>query len=294
MGNLTLSESFILEEPKKEQLYQLFEDVFGIPVQTLQNFEARGFWDCTYRSFAYLKDEQAIANVSMFSLPMLVNGERIKAAGIQSVMTHPDYQRKGLMKQIFNEVLKEIDEQYECAVLFTEHPELYTPFGFRVVQEHLMTLSYEDTQNETTSLRKLDFYDETDMQLVKGILDNGQSLSQEFTTLNYQSSFYFNMYDARWNDKLYYSEKLDAVIVYEVKDQVLKLFGVFAPIIPILDEVCAEIHESFVEIEFYFYPDELGVEDAKHKEYQSKKHLMIRGDDNIEFKGYKFPILAEF
>lgn len=50
MGNLTLSESFILEEPKKEQLYQLFEDVFGIPVQTLQNFEARGFWDCTYRS----------------------------------------------------------------------------------------------------------------------------------------------------------------------------------------------------------------------------------------------------
>lgn len=93
-----------------------------------------------------MKDEQAIANVSMFSLPMLVNGERIKAAGIQSVMTHPDYQRKGLMKQIFNEVLKEIDEQYECAVLFTEHPELYTPFGFRVVQEHLMTLSYEDTQ----------------------------------------------------------------------------------------------------------------------------------------------------
>lgn len=294
MGNLILFENFFVEESKKEPLFQLFEEVFRIPVQTLQNFEANGFWDTTYKPFSYLQEGQVIANVSMFSLPMFVNGERIYAAGIQSVMTHPEYRRKGLMKQLLCKVLQEIDTKYECAILFTEKPELYEPFGFRVVQEYLMTLSYENILPRSSSLRKLNFYDEKDMELIKEIIENAQQLSMEFSTLNYRSSFYFNMYDAKWNEKLYYSKKLDALIVFEVKNQVLKLFGIFAQIFPILDDICAEISEPFTEIEFYFYPDELGLEEVACKEFQSETYLMIRGGKKIDFKGYKFPVLTEF
>ncbi|MBC6973511.1 GNAT family N-acetyltransferase [Bacillus sp. Xin] len=294
MGNLILSENFFVEEPKKELLFQLFEEVFHIPVQTLQNFESNGFWDNTYKPFSYLQEGQVIANVSMFALPMLVNGEKIHAAGIQSVMTHPEYRRKGLMKQLFCKVLQEIDKKYECAILFTEKPELYESFGFRVVQEHLMTLSYDNKQPCSSSLRKLNFHVEKDMRLIKEIMENSQQLSMEFSTLNYQSSFYFNMYDTKWNGKLYYSEKLDALIVYEVKDKVLHLFGIFAQIMPILDEICAEIAESFTAIVFYFYPDELGIEAVTCKEFQPETYLMIRGGEKINFKGYKFPIATEF
>lgn len=59
------------------------------------------------------------------------------AAVIQSVMTHPSYCRKGLMKQLFKKMLKEIDKKFECSFLFTENPALYTPFGFRVVNEFM-------------------------------------------------------------------------------------------------------------------------------------------------------------
>lgn len=294
MGNLILSENFLMEEPKKELLFQLFEEVFHIPVQTLQNFESNGFWDATYKPFSYLQEGQVIANVSMFALPMFIKGEQIYAAGIQSVMTHPKYRRRGLMKQLLGKVLQEIDKQYECAMLFTEKPELYEPFGFRVVQQHLMTLLYDKIQSRSSSLRKLDFYNEEDRQLIKEIIQNAQQLSMEFSPLNYQSSFYFNMYDVKWNEKLYYSEKLDALIAFEVKDQVLKLFGVFAQIIPILDDVCAEITEPFTEIEFYFYPDELGIEEVACKEFQSEKYLMIRDSEKFDLNGYKFPILTEF
>ncbi|PFY01799.1 GNAT family N-acetyltransferase, partial [Bacillus pseudomycoides] len=41
-------------------------------------------------------------------------------------------------------------------------------------------------------------------------------------------------------------------------------------------------------------PDELGLEEVAHKEFQSKKHLMVRGGEKIDFKGYKFPVLTEF
>ncbi|WP_459503187.1 GNAT family N-acetyltransferase [Bacillus sp. C1] len=294
MGNFILSENFFVEEPKKEQLFPLFEEVFHVPVQTLQNFESNGFWDTTYKPFSYLHKGQVIANVSMFSLPMFINGEQVHAAGIQSVMTHPEYRRQGLMKQIFSKVLHEIDTEYECAILFTEKPELYEMFGFRVIQEYLMTLSYDNNSSDSSSLRKLDFYNEKDIQLIKEIMGNAQLLSREFSTLNYQSSFYFNMYGANWNEKLYYSEKLDTLIVFEVKNQVLKLFGVFAQVLPILDDICAEICEPFTEIEFYFYPDELGIEEVACKELQSETYLMIRGGEKFDWKGYKFPVLTEF
>lgn len=102
------------------------------------------------------------------------------------------------------------------------------------------------------------------------------------------------MYDSEWNEKLYYSEKLDALIVYEVDNEMLKLYGVFAPVLPVLDEICEEIAERFTEIEFYFSPDQLGIEDVQFTELQSSKCLMVRSNKELDFKGFKFPVLTEF
>ncbi|MEC2468388.1 GNAT family N-acetyltransferase, partial [Bacillus cereus] len=39
---------------------------------------------------------------------------------------------------------------------------------------------------------------------------------------------------------------------------------------------------------------QLGVEDVQFTELQSRKYLMVRSDKELDFKGYKFPVLAEF
>ena len=48
------------------------------------------------------------------------------------------------------------------------------------------------------------------------------------------------------------------------------------------------------EIEFYFCPDQLGIDDVQYIELQSSKYLMVRSNKELDFKGYKFPVLAEF
>lgn len=58
-------------------------------------------------------------------------------------MTHPNFRRQGLMTQLMSKMIEEIDKKCECALLFTEKPELYTAFGFKVVQEYLMTIPYD-------------------------------------------------------------------------------------------------------------------------------------------------------
>ncbi|PFD69229.1 GNAT family N-acetyltransferase [Bacillus cereus] len=293
MGNVEKFEKFLLEEPKREQLFPLFEEVFGITTQTLNDFSEKGYWDDTYKALSFLQEDEVIANVAAFSLPLLINGEKINAAGIQSVMTHPNFRRQGLMTQLMNKMIEEIDKKCECALLFTEKPELYTSFGFKVVQEHLMTIPYENNKNDSL-LRKLDYYNVDNRQLIHETIDSSQRLSNNFSTLNFHPSFYLNIYDSEWNEKLYYSEKLDALIVYEVDNEKLKLYGVFAPVIPVLDEICGEIAERFTEIEFYFSPDQLGVEDVQFTELQSSKYLMVRSNRELDLKGYKFPVLVEF
>ncbi|MDR4984669.1 GNAT family N-acetyltransferase [Bacillus cereus] len=294
MGNVEKIVNLLMEEPKREQLLPLFEEVFGITSQTLNDFSEKGYWDYTYKALSCLHEDKVIANVAAFSLPLLINGEKINAVGIQSVMTHPNFRRQGLMTRLMSKMIEEIDKQCECALLFTETPELYTSFGFKVVQEYLMTIPYDKNNNKDSLLRKLDYYNEEDRQLIHEIIDSSQRLSNKFSTLNFHSSFYLNMYDTKWNEKLYYSEKLDALIVYEVDNEKLKVFGVFAPVLPVLDEICAEITESFTEVEFYFSPDQLGIEDVQFTELQSSKYLMVRSSKELDFKGYKFPVLTEF
>ncbi len=70
------------------------------------------------------------------------------------------------------------------------------------------------------------------------MIENGQRLSNTFSTLNYRSSFYLNMYDSTWNENLYYSREIRYVDCFTIENQKLKLYGVFAPVLPILDELC--------------------------------------------------------
>ncbi|MGR5961747.1 GNAT family N-acetyltransferase [Bacillus paranthracis] len=294
MGNVESFEKLLLEEPKREQLFPLFEEVFGIPSQTLHDFSERGYWDDTYKALSFLQEDKAIANVAVFSLPLLVNGERINASRHSIGNDTPNFRRQGLMTQLMSKMIEEIDKKCECTLLFTEKPELYTSYGFKVVQEYLMTIPYDKKNNNDSLLRELDYYMEEDRKLIHETIDSSQRLSNNFSTLNFHPSFYLNMYNSEWNEKLYYSEKLDALIVYEVDNEKLKLYGVFAPVIPVLDEICGEIAERFTEIEFYFSPDQLGVEDAQFTELQSSKYLMVRSNRELDLKGYKFPVLVEF
>ncbi|PFA10654.1 GNAT family N-acetyltransferase [Bacillus cereus] len=294
MGNIEKIAYLLLEEPKREQLFPLFEEVFGITSQTLHDFSEKGYWDYTYKALSFIQDDKVIANVAAFSLPLLINGEKINAAGIQSVMTHPDFRRQGLMTQLLNKMIEKIDKECEYAFLFTETPELYKSFGFQIVQEYLMTIPYDKKNNKDSILRKLDFYNEENRNLINEIIENGQRLSNMFSTINYRSSFYLKMYDLKWNERLYYSKKLDAMIVYEVENEKLKLYGVFAPVLPILDELCEEISESFTEVEFYFCPDQLGIDEIQYTELQSSKYLMVRSNKELDLKGYRFPVLTDF
>lgn len=295
MHNLELISNYCSDDAMREKLYPLFEKVFNIEVHTLKDFHRRGFWNPTYRPFTFFDGEDAVANVSMFSMPLIIKHTYEKAAGIQSVMTHPDYRRKGLMKRLFEKMLAEIDHEFQFSLLLTKTPDLYQPFGFEVVQEHYFVAPFHHIPvQKQTSIRRLDFFNEADLQIVRHLMANHTPVSHHFSPISFQSSFYLNMYHPSFRQKLYYSEELKVMIVFEVEGETLKLYDVIGLELPALDDLCSQLPYSFNRIEFYFYPDLFNITEFKPVVFDMGNHLMVRGHFLIKGDYFKLPITAQF
>ncbi|RFU63162.1 GNAT family N-acetyltransferase [Bacillus sp. V59.32b] len=208
------------DDSTREKLYLLFEKVFGIEAAILKDFHARGFWNPDYTPYTFFDGDKAVANVSMFAMPLLIEGKRIKGAGIQSVMTDPEYRGRGLMKQLFQLMLTELNKQVQVAFLYTDKPDLYTAFGFRVIQEHYYTAAASTVAVEKKRpFRKLDFFDENDVEVLRNLFQTREPTSHQFFPLSYDSSFYLNMYNPYFHGKLHYCEELETVIVAEINGE---------------------------------------------------------------------------
>jgi GNAT superfamily N-acetyltransferase len=295
INNLELVTRYSLNDRLREKLYPLFQKVFGIETKTLTDFYQRGFWSDHYFPYTFFDGEQAVANVSAFPLDMMINGEYKRCAGIQSVMTDPDYRGNGLMKVLFSKMLGDIDKEFEGALLFTSSPELYTPFGFNVINQHFFKKDYnQHSLKKNPSIRKLEPFNEPDLEILYGILKNKEPLSKVFALLAYEHPLYFNLYNPWLYEKFFFIEELNTILVFEVKAETLRIFDMISAAIPPLDELCSYIPFHFNVIEFYFNPEVFKLTDIKEIEYKTENKLMVRGPFPLEKQLFMMPLTAEF
>jgi GNAT superfamily N-acetyltransferase len=293
MSPFEFASKYSSDDTMREKLYPLFETVFQIEVRTLLDFHARGFWNTTYQPYTFFDGDVAVANVSMFSMPLMMKQKMSKVAAVQSVMTHPEYRGKGLMKLLFEKMLLDIDAEFETALLLTEVPELYHPFGFRQVREHYFVAPMKHVPKQgNPGARKLDFFNEDDVRIVRDCFQNHTPISHHFAPLSHDSSFYLNMYRPYYHEKLYYSEELNVVMVFKVEGGTLHLYDVIGKRLPSLEELCSQIPQPFSQIVFYFYPDLFNV--PTFEPVATGSHLMVRGRFEVENDYFTLPITASF
>lgn len=296
IDSLTYSDKYSSDIKKREKLYPLFERVFGISISTFTDLSNRGLWNDDYLPYTFFDGNQAVANVSAFPLPMNINGKFTKCMGIQSVMTHPDYRNKGLMKKLFQRMLDDLDQGYEGAVLFTSSPELYTPYGFKVIEQYYFKKDFNQTSTEQkSSLQKLDPLSKSeDLKVIKDIFKTRGSLSKFFAPDSYLNCLYFNFYNPYIYEKLFYVAELKTIVVFEVVEGTLQIFDVIGEKMPTLESLCSYIPYVFNTIEFYFNPDVFNLADLEAIEFKTQNKLMVRGSFRLENQLLMMPITCEF
>ncbi|MBW4618976.1 MAG: GNAT family N-acetyltransferase [Cyanosarcina radialis HA8281-LM2] len=286
MSEYKFKRSFAEDSTLSDRLFELLEIVFPGISSLADTIATLGVsWEAASTPFVYVEGEKVIAHVGVLEIPLVVMGKKMIVGGIHAVSTHPEFRRRGYYRQLMTEVLSHCDDLYQTLILTTDQPQLYAPFGFRVVREHAFIAKPTST-SKINSFRLLDLQNAGDRSLLNRLLGERESVSQVVGVVKEKAVWCF--YEA--TNPLYYAEDLDAIASLEIKRTRLKLFDVVAPKICSLDAIVQRIERQIDEVEIYFSPDRLQVEYQAHPHiFEGDSFLMVRGDFAAENQQFMLP-----
>jgi hypothetical protein len=293
MNHLHFDHSYCENLLKRRALIALFETVFGISSDFLLRFYERGYWDPTYRPFSFFEGNKVVANVSMFDMPLVINGQDVKAAGIQSVMTHPPYRGKGLIRKLFVEIFSKYEHQYPLFFLYTQIPTMYQKFGFRVLFQCHFICEDVEKMGRQKPLVELDMHNEQDANMVRKMFEKRAPVSHVFGFRHHQSPFFFQVLSGDTKVKVAYAPTLDVVLVYNQSNTTLYLYDIIGSRIPNLHVITSCFDFDISKVEIHFSPDLLEASEVKIVTNPHQR-LMVRGDLPTGKCHFAIPSIAEF
>ncbi|MCR6500710.1 GNAT family N-acetyltransferase [Shinella sp. CPCC 101442] len=273
-------------------LAAMLEDIFGIDVTMLDRL---GGPDPTSAPFAWFDASgRCIANISAFSMPLVIDGTFVRAAGLQSGAVRPDYRGQGLFRSVMEAALDHCDsEGFEAVALLTDKPTLYENYGFRTLPQHRFA-GPAPTGGRVGAMRHLDIARDADVTLLRRLLNARRPVSDRFAPLRQAEMFLFNaalMPDLR----LSLLENENTVIAWQSgPDGVFALFDVAGASVPTLADILASLRISPSNALVHFAPDHLDWEGEALAD-AGDMVLMLRGAENLRpERPFALPPMAEF
>lgn len=273
-------------------LAALLDETFGIDVTILDRL---GGPDPTGVPFAWFDASgTCIANISAFSMPLVINGIFTRAAGLQSGAVRPDFRGRGLFRSVMEAALDHCDsEGFEAVTLLTDKPALYERYGFRALTQHRF-IGPAPTGGRAGATRRLDIARDTDVTALRRLLNGRRPVSDRFAPLRQIEMFLFNA--ALTPDlRLDLLEEDGAVIAWQWgEDGTFELLDVAGAQIPALADILASLRIAPAKIRVNFAPDHLdwtgeAVADG------GDMVLMLRGTEGLHpEKPFALPPMAEF
>ncbi|MGG4554262.1 GNAT family N-acetyltransferase [Paenibacillus humicus] len=254
MQEFIFTKDYKHNEPLRKSFFELAANTFDL---SFENWYQKGGWSERYIPFSFVEGEKVIANVSVNILELIINGEKKKAIQIGTVMTHPEYRRRGLSASLMNKVLEEYENEYDFMYLFANNTVLdfYPKFGFKAVEEHLFSMDFTPSQFEYTGIRKLNVSQADDLRLINKYASERLPVSQRFGTDCTQGILMYYCLNV-FCDDIYYLENENAIAIYKKENNHMDIFDIInikeVKIQDILTKIAGRDTEK---ITFHFTPD---------------------------------------
>lgn len=237
-------------------LIDLLRDIFSIDVGLQDQF---GGPDPTSMPFGYFDDAgRCVANFSAFSMPVVIDGRPVRAAGFQSGAVRPEWRGRGLYRDLMRKAFAWADAQgFELGLLLTDKPALYEPHGFRSVPQY--RFAGKAPAAVAGEARAVALTLPEDGVLIRTLLLQRQPVSQRFAVTGQTEMFLLNAcFDA--DIRMSHLPGRDVVIAWKPEGTCLKLLDVAGRSIPPLGVLVAALGLDPERIEVCFPPDRLGWE----------------------------------
>ncbi|WP_349957254.1 GNAT family N-acetyltransferase [Rhizobium sp. ZPR3] len=270
---LTLRQDYFADRAAWSSLVDLLQDTFSIDVSIQDQF---GGPDPTSMPFGYFDSEgRCVANFSAFSMPMVINGRVIKAAGYQSGAVRPEWRERGLYRDLMQRAFaRTAAEGYELDLLLTDKPALYERYGFRILPQHISVARVPKPQKSDLTARQLSLETPEDLHMVKTLLQDRQPVSTRFAVVRQMEMFLLN---ASFNSAIRLTALADdTVVAWTFDGATFWILDVVGPAIPSLTTILSALDIEPERIEICFSPDRLDCE-ASLEPYEGYTMLMVRG-----------------
>ena len=141
-------------EKERAELFNIFYVCFPHAVNGFKQLEKnnRPLSDYLYgyEPRVMLMDGKIIANVSLVRYKIYLGGKVVPIGGIASVVTLPEYQRKGYAQMLLQERFRNMQEEGTyLSILMTELPWAYETMGFKIVPQDYRVVDLAEQKNNT-------------------------------------------------------------------------------------------------------------------------------------------------
>jgi GNAT superfamily N-acetyltransferase len=257
-------------------LVALLHDTFGIDVSIQDRF---GGPDPTSMPFAYFDaNGTCVANFSAFSMPMMIDGRLVAAAGFQSGAVRPEWRGRGLYRDLMRRAFAWCDAQsFELGLLLTDKPALYEPYGFKNVPQYQFSGPPPVAAKSTGTSRMLSLDKFADAALVKRLLHERTPVSSIFAVAAQAEMFLLNScFDP--GIRLSYLDQPEVVVAWKSGEaDCFRLLDVAGKMIPPLSVILAALDQRPSRVEVCLPPDLLDWQGTPGP-FPSYTSLMVRGD----------------
>ncbi|HEX2947560.1 MAG TPA: GNAT family N-acetyltransferase [Clostridia bacterium] len=294
-------------ESYRKSFNELAKLVFGID---FERWYSLGFWNERYVCFSILDGERVVSNVSANIMDLIIDGAVVPVIQIGTVMTHPDYRKKGLAARLMDTVLKEYKHKCDIVFLFA-NPDaagFYRKFGFDTVYETGFYAEAPDkpgytkkggkpeNADESLSLltkmpagsRKLNLSNSADVELIRRLSAARAPLSLAFGTAGTEGILAWHCLNSL-PEAIYYLEALDTIVICRKENGVLHLYDVISRNTPDYRELIGELwlEGEPEEIAFHFTPNMESIP-VKCRPYDTNEYIFFTMSQKIHLEGAFF------
>lgn len=270
MKELQFRSAYAQSRDGLSELTRLIRDVFAIDVSPLNRLGH----DPSVVAFGWWRDDRLVANVSLYERRLWLSGKEVLAFGVQSVAVRPEQRGKGLFHDLMTRALAYADARTSLVILETGTPALYTPFGFRQIEETTFGGGIP-RQRGQANYRELSLDLDDDVTLLRDMFSRRAPTSLLASACDHPALFLLKAVLTP-EIQLLHLPGLDAIVAVEGMDRhSLTLLDVVAPSIPPLEAIVSALGHGGERVEVRLTPDRLAwTPDQQHR---IDNNYMVRG-----------------
>jgi GNAT superfamily N-acetyltransferase len=264
----------------------LIDSIFpGIKNVAMAGMKYNACWDKISLPFIVEENDEIIAHVGIIPFELMLNEKIRHVAAIHGICVKEVFRGKGLFKQLMREALNYIEDNFDAALLFTDKPNLYKPYHFTVLPEYDFIINACDINKIDSDLRILSLDNANNLKIMQDLLSDHLPISNQMSLVNETTIFVLD----NLNKKIYFSSKLNAIIIYEISNNTLYIKDILTKKQYRLSDIVELIPENYDKIILQFCPDKFSEHTYTPILATPECSIMVSENFNFTGKYFRYP-----